>query len=90
MTTLLPHLRRAAFVASLSLTLLMGCSEQPAKPSSKWTPGDIVSVKLTGERLSVVHVHTYRNSIYYTVRNHEGHMRSMLQEELKAEPHKYP
>lgn len=74
-------------VASISFVLLLvACG--PSKPAErKFRDGDIVRVKLTGERLAVVRL-TNRPLVYderYDVRNHEGYIREMWPHELERD-----
>jgi hypothetical protein len=68
--------------------LLKECAPKPITP--KFHAGDIVYVKLTGERLGVVR-RTNKPFVYderYDVRNHEGYTREMFPYELELEqPH---
>lgn len=77
-----PHPKVAVFIA----LLLVACDRQ-AHPATKFQAGDVVRVKLTGERLGVVGL-TNRPFVYgerYDVRNHEGYVREMLPQELERD-----
>ncbi len=72
-------------VASTSFVLLLAACERPTPTTAKFQAGDIVRVKLTGERLGVVGK-TNRPFVYderYDVRNHEGYVREMMPYELE-------
>jgi hypothetical protein len=74
-------------VASISFVLLLAACDRPTPTPAKFQDGDIVRVKLTGERLGVVRL-TNRPFVYderYDVRNHEGYVREMLPHELERD-----
>lgn len=74
-------------VASTSFVLLLAACDRPTPTPTKFQAGDIVRVKLTGERLGVVRL-TNRILVYderYDVRNHEGYVREMLPHELERD-----
>ena len=73
-------------VASTSFVLLAAC-DRPTPTPATFQAGDIVRVKLTGERLGIVRL-TNRPLVYderYDVRNHEGYVREMLPHELERD-----
>jgi hypothetical protein len=73
--------------ACISFVLLLAACDRPKPPPTKFQAGDIVRVKLTGERLGVVRL-TNRILVYderYDVRNHEGYVREMLPHELERD-----
>ncbi len=74
-------------VASTSFVLLLVACDRSAPTPTKFQAGDIVRVKLTGERLGVVGL-TNRPFVYderYDVRNHEGYIREMWPHELERD-----
>lgn len=74
-------------LASTSFVLLLAACDRSAPTQAKFRAGDIVRVKLTGERLGVVGL-TNRPFVYderYDVRNHEGYVREMMPHELERD-----
>ena len=78
-------MKRKLATALLAILSLSSCEHEENQPKLK--SGDIVRVKLTGERLSVIG-HTNRFGVYdrrYDLRNHTGHIREMMAGEVELD-----
>lgn len=70
-------------IATIMVFFLGSCDRKPTPPDN-FLRGEIVEIKLSGEKVSIVDTYGRHGWRIYKVRNHEGHVRELFSEELKG------